>query len=111
MAEPAMGLLFGRLGIAVQGLCIVLHFRFFPESLRMPRRGRGDSAKLLIVIPLYQAVTAITEIPTLVRQMLLPSVRKEAAHSSNMTFTLFDSPRHFPKCRPGRRNGILHSLS
>jgi hypothetical protein len=30
---------------------------------------------------------------------------KEAAHSSNMTFNLFDSPRHFPN-RSGWRNGV-----
>ena len=36
---------------------------------------------------------------------------KEAANSSNMTYTLFDSSRHFPKMRSGWRNGILHRLS
>jgi hypothetical protein len=30
---------------------------------------------------------------------------KEAAHSSNMTFNLFESPRHFPDCS-GWRNGV-----
>jgi hypothetical protein len=47
----------------------------------------------------------------LARQVLLSDVIKEAAHLSNTTFTLFDSPRHFPKCRSGWRNDILHRLS
>jgi len=28
-----------------------------------------------------------------------------------MIFILFDSTRHFPKCRSGLQNGILHRLS
>jgi len=28
-----------------------------------------------------------------------------------MTYTLFDSSRHFPKMRSGWRNSILHRLS
>ena len=35
---------------------------------------------------------------------------KEAANSSNMTYTLFDSPRHYPN-RSGCRNGVLYRLS
>jgi len=35
---------------------------------------------------------------------------KEAANSSNMTYTLLDSPRHYPN-RSGWRNGVLYRLS
>jgi hypothetical protein len=35
---------------------------------------------------------------------------KEAAHST-MTFTRFDTPRQFPKCRFDLCYGILHRLS
>jgi hypothetical protein len=39
-----------------------------------------------------------------------PDCNKEAAHSSNMTFTHFASACHFPN-RSGWQNGILHRLS
>jgi hypothetical protein len=50
-------------------------------------------------------VTEITVIPSFGAANASFLFNKEAAHSSNMTFNLFDSPRHFPN-RSGWRNGV-----
>lgn len=79
----------------------------------MRRSGCLSSApcKSLFVIRLCRRVTRITWSSRFGSASASVMDNKEAANSSNMTYTLFDSSRHFPKMRSGWRNGILHRLS
>ncbi len=62
-----------------------------------------------VVIDLRVGVMVITGFPHFGAASASTRRKKEAAHS--MTFILFDSTRHFPKCRSSFQNGILHRLS
>jgi hypothetical protein len=55
-------------------------------------------------------VTRITELSSFGAASASVIGTKEAANSSNMTYTFFDSPRHYPN-RSGCRSGVLHRLS
>jgi hypothetical protein len=68
------------------------------------------SSNSLFVIRLYGGVTRITELSRFGVASAALTGNKEAANSSNMTYTFFDSPRHYPN-RSGCRNGVLHRLS
>src|ERR1039457_279802 len=81
-------------GSGVHGICIVLHFPFFPQFHTCLRTTRCLPTKSLILLQLWCHVTGITELSSFGAASASVLGNKEAANSSNMTFTLFDSPRH-----------------
>jgi len=85
----ALGLSFGRL-------------RRFQDQLPCP-------AKLLFCFYLCGPSRATTRTARFGAANASVMGNKEAANSSNMTFTFIDSPRHYPN-RSGRRDGV-HCLS
>jgi hypothetical protein len=92
----------------VHRVCIVLHFA-------LPSNFHGSSCpnlpvltKSLMFMDLSFPVIWTTGTSNFGAANASTQGNKEAANSSNMTFTLFDSPRHFPN-RSGWRNG--HCLS
>ena len=103
--------MFQAFGTAVHRMCIVLHsgFQGFRQLL-----GRGqctNPTKSLSIICLCCDVIRVTGILIFGAANASLNATKEAAYSSNMTYTLFESARHIPKCRSGWRNGNLHRLS
>jgi hypothetical protein len=111
-----MGLVFDgflpveMLGSQVHGICIVLHFAFFGDTRSALPFRRHSPTKSLRVIYLSLEVIRTTQLSSFGAASASVRGNKEAANSSNMTFTRIDSPRHYPN-RSGRRNGTLHRLS
>jgi hypothetical protein len=94
----------------MQRICIVLHFRFavdFHCELSLPTAPFLNS---FTFIRLSRAVIGITNVQSFGAANASMLSNKEAAYSSNMTFTLFDTPRHYPN-RSGWRNGAFYCLS
>jgi hypothetical protein len=110
-----VGLVFAALatvarGTQVHGICIVLHFAFSAISWpALPCRG-SSATKSLLVIYLSCRAIGILLVPSFGAANASVIGNKEAANSSNMTFTFIDTPHHYPN-RFGRRNGTLHRLS
>jgi hypothetical protein len=105
-----MGLVFaGILGTAVHSICIVLHFHFSSDIPSLRRSAPQTSTKSLLVIRLCGSAGTIAGLGGFGAASASLHCNKEAANSSNMTFSLFDSSRHYPS-RSGCRNDF-HRLS
>jgi hypothetical protein len=108
--NPPWAWCFRRFGIHLHGMCIVLQFLFFPDSRVGQSFQRRPATKSLLVIYLSRGAIKLTRLSSFGAASASVRGNKEAANSSNMTFTRIDSPRHYPN-RSGRRNGPLHRLS
>jgi hypothetical protein len=87
-----------------------LHFRFAVDFHRDLSLLTFPSLNSFAFIRLYRAVIGITNLESFGAANASILSNKEAANSSNMTFTLFETPRHYPN-RSGWRNGAFYCLS
>ena len=88
----------------------MLHFSFGSDFHRGFSVLRDLEHKALLFICLSGLVIRITRVWRFGAASASMLGNKEAAYSSNMTFTLFDTPRHYPN-RSDWRNGAFYCLS